>query len=141
MDGITERLDGFDARLKAVGRITGDNILSLGNAENNAMESKQIAQGSVDAISTSGDTIEQVEAVIEDRRAINERIVNLRNGVDDFVSKVNGDYQKLLDYETKYDDYEAALTDKSARLEELLEQMKGLHAEITAKEERARTCQ
>ena len=47
MDGITERLDAFDTRLKAVGRVTGDNILSLQQAEANAIESKTMAEEAV----------------------------------------------------------------------------------------------
>jgi chromosome segregation ATPase len=141
MSGITDRLDAFDARLKAVGRVTGDNILSLANAEQNAMESKTIAQGAVDTISQSDTAIESIEAVIADRSAKNERIVNLRKSVDDFVSTVNDDYTKLVDYDQKYQDYEAKLTDKSGRLQDLLEEMKILHEQITQNELITRTCQ
>ena len=47
MDGITGRLNEFDTRLKAVGRVTGDNILSLQAAELNAQESKAMAEAAV----------------------------------------------------------------------------------------------
>merc|ERR1712176_824543 len=52
MGGITEKLDAFD-RLKAVGRVTGDNILSLQLAENNVQESKDMAEAAVNASAQS----------------------------------------------------------------------------------------
>merc|ERR1719220_2040048 len=105
MSGITDRLDAFDARLKAVDRVTGDNINSLAKAEQNTMESKTIAQGAVDTISQSDTAIESIEAVIAGRSVKNERIVNLRKSVDDFVTAVKADNKKLEDYDQKYQDY------------------------------------
>jgi len=141
MDGITTRLDAFDARLKAVGRVTGDNILSLQAAETNAQESKAMAEAAVNASTQSADAMKRVADVIDERKKKNDRIVALRDGVDDFVEKVNGDYQKIIDYETAYDEYETQLTEKNDRLQELINEVEVLHASIKKKEEYLRTCQ
>merc|ERR1712176_1036089 len=100
MGGITEKLDAFDARLKAVGRVTGDNILSLQLAENNIQESKDMAEAAVNASAQSDAAMQRVAEVIDARKKKNDRIVALRNGVDAFVEKVNGDYRKIIDFET-----------------------------------------
>merc|ERR1712025_665469 len=63
MDGITGRLDEFDTRLKAVGRVTGDNILSLQAAELNAQESKAMAEAAVNASTQSADAMKRVADV------------------------------------------------------------------------------
>jgi len=141
MDGITGRLDEFDTRLKAVGRVTGDNILSLQAAELNAQESKAMAEAAVNASNDSDAAMQRVAEVIESRKKKNERIVALRNGVDDFVDKVNNDYKKIIDFETAYDEYETQLTAKSDRLQELLNEVQRLHESIKNKEEYLRTCQ
>jgi uncharacterized coiled-coil DUF342 family protein len=127
--------------LKDVGRVTGDNILSLDAAENNAQESKAMAEAAVEASAQSDAAMERVATVIDERKKKNDRIVALKNGVDDFVDKVNGDYKKIIDYETAYDDYESQLSDKNNRLNELLAEVAQLHDSIKNREEFLRTCQ
>ena len=48
------------------------------------------------ASNDSDAAMQRVAEVIESRKKKNERIVALRNGVDDFVDKVNNDYKKII---------------------------------------------
>merc|ERR1712224_184692 len=72
MGGITEKLDAFDTRLKAVGRVTGDNILSLQLAENNVQESKEMAEAAVNASEQSDAAMQRVAEVIDARKKKND---------------------------------------------------------------------